>query len=458
MGACPMSASPARRLAFRMLGELRRREAYAHEVLSALLSESDLSPADRSFATRLAYGAVSAEGTLDEVLSRYVKRPASVEPRVTDALRLAAYELLFLDTPRHAAVSQGVELAKEARPQAASLANAVLRRLAEDVPMFPFDDGDATAALARLTAHPAWLVTRLETDIGTQDARVMLEADNEPAPLYLANSAFSGLSGDELTQLAAAAGGVATPCPVPGCFEIAPASAAVSLAAVRDRRLLTTDAAAQLVVSLVPVSAGDTVVEVGAGRGTKSLLLQSRAVAAGGPANIVAVDKDAHKLAVLSRDAETLGVPNITTVAADMLVTGGPGLPAPGSADAVLVDAPCSGLGTLRRHPDKRWRLTPEDIEQLAALGSALLASSAPLVRVGGSLVYATCTVTHLENAAVIRSFLDSDEGTRFAVDPVVDDVPSEWRRFVTEEGYLQTLPERGGPDGHFAARLIRTA
>jgi len=453
-----MSASPARRLAFRMLGEVRRRDAYAHEVLSALLIDSDLSPADRAFATRLAYGAVSAEGTLDEVLARYVKRPASVEPRVTDALRLAAYELLFLDTPRHAAVSQGVELAKEARPQAATLANAVLRRLAEDVPVFPFDDGDATAALARLTAHPQWLVSLLEADIGPADARVMLEADNEPAPLYLANTAFSGLAPEDVESLAAGAGGVATPCPVAGCFEVAPASAAVSLQAVRDRRLLTTDAAAQLVVSLVPAGAGDTVVEVGAGRGTKSLLLQSRAVAAGGVANVIAVDKDAHKLAVLARDAEKLGVSGITTVAADMLVAAGSEMPLAGSADAVLVDAPCSGLGTLRRHPDKRWRLTPDDIAQLAALGSALLAASAPLVRVGGSLVYATCTVTRAENAAVIRTFLDSDEGTRFAVDPVAEDVPQEWRRFVTEEGYLQTLPERGGPDGHFAARLIRTA
>lgn len=172
-----------------------------------------------------------------------------------------------------------------------------------------------------------------------------------------------------------------------------------------------------------------------------------------------AVDKDAHKLAILEKDAERSGVQGIRAYAVDMLLADPSDLVRElGGADAALVDAPCSGLGTLRRHPDKRWRLRESDIADLAALGAGLLARTAMLVSVGGSIVYATCTLSRAENEDVIAAFLASDAGDGFRVDAIEGEVPGDYARFVTPEGFLRTLPEPGGPDGHFAARLVRIA
>ena len=132
------------------------------------------------------------------------------------------------------------------------------------------------------------------------------------------------------------------------------------------------------------------------------------------------------------------------------------GAPAEGTVDAVLVDAPCSGLGTLRRHPEKRWRVHPADIDSLATLGLKLLSEAARLVRRGGFVVYSTCTLAEMENAGVVRAFLESEDGSAFLVDSVAGGVPEAWQRFVTEEGFFRSLPLTDGPDGHFAARLVR--
>jgi 16S rRNA (cytosine967-C5)-methyltransferase len=126
--------------------------------------------------------------------------------------------------------------------------------------------------------------------------------------------------------------------------------------------------------------------------------------------------------------------------------------------DAAFVDAPCSGLGTLRRHPEKRWRIAPSDLTDLGVLGLELLASAASLVRPGGIVVYSTCTVARKENAEVVESFLANELGKEFHIESLDEAVPGEWRRFVTAEGYFSSFPVSGGPDGHFAARLVRRA
>ena len=129
-----------------------------------------------------------------------------------------------------------------------------------------------------------------------------------------------------------------------------------------------------------------------------------------------------------------------------------------GTVDRVLIDAPCSGLGTLRRHPEQRWRIRREDIAPLARLGSDLLSAGARLCAPGGFVVYSTCTLTDRENERVVASFLGSEEGRGFAVSDIVTEVPSEWRELVGADGFFQSLPASGGPDGHFVARLERLA
>ena len=451
-----MTASPARCAARDVVTRVREGSAYAHEVLSATLRRLSLSPEDAGFATRLAYGTLQTSGTLDEAIDRYLggKR---IEPRVRDALRISVYELLFLDSEPRAAVHQGVELVRAARKQAAGLANAVLRRLAEDAPSFPWGDADTDdLALARLNGHPAWLASLWVTELGRETAAAVMAANNEPAPLFLAVNPFAGTIEDARAAVRAD-GAIPQPCELPGCVLATEAGAAVRGRALADGLVIAADAAAQLVARLVGARQGMTIVEVGAGRGTKTLLMQGQAVDSGGPATIYAVDVHDFKSRLLADRLAKFGVPGVVALTGDATDFATiEGAPQPGTVDAVLVDAPCSGLGTLRRHPEKRWRVERADLDSLADLGARLLTSAASLVRQGGFVVYSTCTLAQVENADVVSAFLRSEQGSSFRVDSLQGDVPAEWHRFLTPEGYFRSVPESGGPDGHFAVRLVR--
>jgi 16S rRNA (cytosine967-C5)-methyltransferase len=285
-----VSLSPARRAALAVLRRVREREAFGPETLDAVLRASGLSPQDTAFATRLTYGTLESVGTLDEALDRFLSRPSEVEPAVRDALRLAAYELLFARTPARAAVNEGVDAVKAVRKQAASVANAVLRRLAEAAPTFPWGDPDTDDdALARACAHPRWMVDLFVADLGRERAVEMLRADAEPAPLYLWHNPFAGSIVEALDMLTED-GAAPTLDEPPGCIRVADAQAAVRGRAVATGRVLVTDAAAQVAARLCEPAPGAVVVDLAAVRGTKTAQLQALAVAAGGPADIRALD------------------------------------------------------------------------------------------------------------------------------------------------------------------------
>jgi 16S rRNA (cytosine967-C5)-methyltransferase len=425
-------------------------------VLSAALRSATLEPADAAFATRLVYGVLQTAGTLDEALERYLGH-RRIEPRVRDALRVAAYELLFQSTEPRAAVHQGVELVRAVRPQATGLANAVLRRLAEDAAAFPWGDPDRDdAALARLYGHPRWLADLWIRELGREIAAAVMAADNEPAPLFLAVNPFVGSPEDAWSALVTD-GARPEECVPDGCIVARDAGAAVRGRALADGKVIAVDAAAQLVASLVQPRPAMRIVEIGAGRGTKTLLIQARTTASGGPADILAVDVHAFKSRLLEERLAQLGVPGVTALTADATsLDGATGVPEAGSVDAVLVDAPCSGLGTLRRHPEKRWRVSEDDIASVARLGADLLHAASRLVRVGGFVVYSTCTLANAENGDVIAAFLGSEGGRAFSPDSLGGEVPAEWCQWLASDGSFRALPSPGGPDGHYAIRLRR--
>jgi len=453
----PVSASKARRLAVKVVTRVREREAYAHETLDAVLSAAKPDQRDAAFATRLAYGTVACRGTLDEAIARFVSAPASLEPLVADALAVSAYEILFARTPARAAVSEGVELVRAVQPRAAGLANAVLRRLAEAADAFPWGDVSTdTSALARSLGHPAWLAELWVGELGRETATRVMQADNEPAPLYLAHMPFAGPLDVAIDRLAQD-GAEPAVCELPGCVTAGIASAAIRSEALRQRLFIVADAGAQYAAYVMAPLPGTSIVEIGAGRGTKTLIMAGIAREAGGEVSITAIDTHRFKLDALTQAAQALGVAGITTAVADATEPRDETLPGPQSADSVLVDAPCSGLGTLRRHPDRRWRARPQEIEALAALGARLLESAAALVKPGGFVVYSTCTIARRENAQVVEAFLASEAGRGFGVVPLDAQTPASWTRFVTPEGFFQSLPESGGMDGHFVARLERT-
>jgi 16S rRNA (cytosine967-C5)-methyltransferase len=452
-----MTLAPARRAALRVLKRVRERGAYGPETLDAVLGSAHLGADDQSLATRLAYGTLESIGVLDEVIDRHVPRPKDLEPMVRDALRLATYELLFARTPARAAVHQGVEAVRSARSQAAGLANAVLRAVAQEAPDFPWGDPTADdAVLARGTAHPRWMVDLLVKDLGRETATGVLYADLEPAPLFLWHDPFLGGLDEVMVELEAD-GARPKAGVLPGCIEAQAAAAAVRSRSVESGACIVTDAAAQLAARVVGPHPGRVVVDLAAGRGTKTAQLQSVSVAAGGAAHVYALDVHEFKVKVLTERMARMAVPGVTALVGDATdVSSIAGLPGPGEADAVLLDAPCSGLGTLRRRPEKRWRLVPQEIDALAGLQAVLLGQAASLVRPGGVVVYSTCSLARAENHDVVAAFLGSGDGDGFATRDIRDDVPEEWRRWIGPEGWFQSVPEPGAPDGHFVAAFVR--
>lgn len=450
--------SPARRLAHRVLVRVRERDSYAPQALDAALSDDPLPDSDAALAHRLVYGTLQMQATLDVAIDRVATDPVGIEPRVRDALRLSAYEALFGDTPAHAVVDQGVELVKSVRPRAAPLANAVLRRIVADAAGFPWGDPADPAVLAVQTGHPRWLVEMWLAELGPRVAAKVLAADNTPAPLYVASNPFK-TTFPELVERLRREGAEPSAGPLASSIACGDPSAAVRSGAVRDGHAIVVDAAAQVAPLALGAHPGGLVIDMAAGRGTKSVLIQAMSLAAGAAATIYAIDIHPFKTRVLAERMGRLAVPGVVSLQGDATdTTSVKGLPSGLVADAVLVDAPCTGLGTLRRHPEKRWRIDPSDGPRLASLGGRLLAEACRLVRPGGVVVYSTCSVSRVENGDVVTSFLEGASGSDFRVRRLDGAVPDGWRGAVTAEGWFQSLPSEGGPDGHFVAALERIA
>lgn len=445
-------ASPGRLGALYATQQVRRRKAFAQEVIEATIDRSTLDKQDRAFATLLTLGVVSTSGALDEVINRCLASPRDIKPDVRDALRISTYEIIYLRKSPHAAVDQGVELVRAVAPSASGLGNAVLHRILKCADAFPFGDpAKNLEALALTYAFPVWLTRRLIEDMGAADAVKLMAASNEPAPLFVHVNSLKATDEeiadafDEVgaTLEPASAGGI----DVAGCYRVSNSRA---LADGRIRRLfqqgkiLVSDAAAQAVASCVSNLQGvESLLEVGAGRGTKTIMLQSgRMRSTGKQFDLTSMDSHSFKSNLLEQRAEDYGIQlnNVVTGNATRLDSVLPGK----TFDAVFIDAPCSGLGTLRRHHEIRWRLSEERIDEMAKTGYDLLTSAAGHVNPGGFIVYATCTVTYAENYGVVKSFLESEVGSDFKLAPVND------------KSCFASVLEPGSPDAHFAACFTR--
>jgi len=425
--------------------------------MDTFLARADLPETDRSFVTRLARGVVETAGVLDEALDGWLDRPGRVEPRVRDALRMGAYELLFLSTEPRAVVHQYVDLVRSLRPQAAGMANAVLRKIADAAPEFPWGDVASDAsALARATGHPRWLAKQILQDLGDAAGRMALESALIPAPLFVRVNPFMGSLDEALIVLEEDGAGAEPAWPDELARQLLEPRAAIRGRAVAEGFVIVTDAAAQIAPIAVDVPPGSRILDACAGRGTKTITLQSSAATCGEPARLLALDISPSKTAALARRMTQLRVPSVEALTGDLL---DPDLAAQlglESFDAVLLDAPCTGTGTMRRHPEIRWALTAADVARLATLQRALLARAASLVKPGGRLVYSTCSVLCAETVDVIGDFLEGEHGAGFESSPVERLVPKQFSRFLTPEGWFRSWPEPAGVDGHFVARMVR--
>jgi 16S rRNA (cytosine967-C5)-methyltransferase len=447
--SAPPREDPARAAAADLLAAVRERGAYANLALPAILAEHGLAGRDAALATELGYGSCRTAGQLDAVLAACGDRPlADLDGPVLDALRLGAYQLLHTRIPSHAAVSATVDLVRSGpRPHASGYVNAVLRRVAErDLPVWverlaPAEGTDPLARLALATAHPRWIVTALHDALGSDadsDLAAALDADSRPAAVHLV--ARPGiLDRDALIAETGGEPGRWSPYAVylPSGSPGAVASVARGAAGVQDE-------GSQLVAAALADAALDGPdrrwLDLAAGPGGKAALLGALAAQRG--ATLAAVETAPHR-ADLVRSA-TAGLP-VTVHTADGR---DPGLES-GSFDRVLLDAPCTGLGALRRRPEARWRRTEADVGPLVRLQRELLASAARLVRPGGVVGYVTCSPHLAETAGVIARRPESLE-------------PIDARRYLPEMPELgpgptvQLWPHRHGTDGMFLAVLRR--
>ena len=449
------SASPARQAALRVTSIVRERDAFAQELIHKYIDSSRMSREDRAFATRLTLGVVSSYGTLDDVINRCLDRVSDINDDVRDALRISTYEIIFLKKEPHAAVSQGVELVKTIAPKASGLANAVLRRIADKAHKFPFGDPRTDIeAFARLHAFPEWLAKRALLDLGPEATRDYLAGSNEPAPLFVAINAAKADESEVVETIVAAHGDpVAVSVngeDIPGCYCLSEGRVLFDGRVrhmIQTGQLLVSDASSQQIARLVLTEEKPaSLLEVGAGRGTKTVLIQSDAQRRYGSQidEYVTVDNLEFKTNITAERAEEYGIHVSESITGDATVLDD--VVGERAFDVVFIDAPCSGLGTLRRHPEIRWRLNPEKIDEFAKTGLALLKSASTHVTPGGSIVFSTCTITRAENIDVVKAFLASDEGASFALAPI-GGAPC-----------FNPALKPGSPDAHFAVRLVKAA
>lgn len=445
------AGTEARRLAWQVLSAVER-GAFADAALGAALRSTRLAPRDRALAVRLVYGVLAWQALLDHVIAQCGRDPQRLDPPLRILLRLGIFQLLRLDrVPEFAAVDTTVELSKEFKGGGASgLVNAVLRRfLREGKPVVLPDRGtDPAGHLALAYSHPRWMVELWLAEIGPVETEALLAANNTAAPTAVRVNRARAEPAAVIEALARARVVARPTSYAADALGIELVGDPAALPGHRDGWFTVQGEASQLVGALVGAAPGDRVLDACAAPGGKSTFIAERLQGRG---MVVAVDRNAAGLRHLHAEASRLGLSTLAALRADAVA---PPLRPQALFDAVLVDAPCSGLGTLRQHPDIKWRRQPASVGELARLQAALLAAGAGHVRPGGALVYATCTISRAENDDVVARFLAGH--AEFVGDDPTPLLPPAARGLIDAGGALRTAPHRDGLDGFYAVRLKR--
>ena len=444
------AAAPARVLAARVLERVETDAAFADLVLEAETARARIAARDVGLATELVYGTLRWQRYLDWIVAPHSRRPLdTLDARVRVLLRMTAYQLLFLArVPAFAAVNDAVTLARGGARGAAEYTNAVLRAFArlgarEREPATP---RDPVEALATHCSFPTWLAARWMARHGAAEAETLMRAMNERPPLAVRANTLR-LSREALAARLAADDDVATRPTTwapEGLVAEHAAGAPGRWRAFAEGACVVQDEASMLVSRMLEPRAGETVIDACAAPGTKTTHLAQLMNNRG---RIIAVDPQPARLERVTAAAARLGVTIVQTIESTVQQLVGAHAP---RADAVLVDAPCTNLGVLRRNPEVKWRRRPEDIGASAARQREIMTAAATLVKPHGRLVYATCSPEPEENVAIIAEFLAAHPGWR--VDP-----PADFPVALDGDGYLRTRPDRHGADAFTAVRLRRS-
>jgi 16S rRNA (cytosine967-C5)-methyltransferase len=413
-----------------------------------------LSGKDRSLLNAIVFGVLRWQAKLDWVIARFSHMaPARMSPSVLNILRMGLVQVMLMDrVPAFAAVSTSVALARRSNPsQAATFVNAILRQAVSHLDQVPFPDStkDPTAALAAGLSFPAWLITRWLDRLGREQTQALCQAFNAMAPLTLRVNTLK-IQRSQMIDALSAAGLPGEPTNFsPHGIRLAGRGRIAALPGLAQGWFQVQDEAAQLVALAADPQPGHKVLDACAGRGGKTghlgQLMQNKGT-------ILAVDKDAGRLKILENEMARLGITIAAALAHDW--TTAPDNTPTGLFDRVVVDAPCSGLGVLRRNPDAKWRFDESHISVCRQRQSLLLDHLAPRVAPGGVLVYAVCSTEPEEGEQVVDGFVAKQ--FEFVVDNLYSHLPEPARALITPAGFIRTFPHRDGMDGFFIACLRR--
>jgi 16S rRNA (cytosine967-C5)-methyltransferase len=461
--------SPSRTIAYEVLRRVEAEGAYASDVLHAELG-SRVSPENAALATEITFGVLRWRRLLDFSLDRQLKKSiAQLDLPVALALRIGLYQIRFLDRiPARAVVNESVELVKRARKvSASSLVNAVLRRasarttdgprepLAREIATLLPPDLPLAERVGILHSHPTWLVDRWLEPLGESRTIAQLEADNR-APHLSCAIHDPARRAEVLAALAATGLRIEPGVLLASAFSLSGGSPARTKA-FSEGLISIQDEASQTIPLLLDVHAGNRVLDVCAAPGGKTPPL---ARAAGAKGIVVAADRHVHRLRAMSKQFQRLALTGVRVVELDATRE----LPFARTFDRILVDAPCSGTGTLARHPEIRWRLRPEQLSEFHALQVAMLSSALKQLAPGGRLVYSTCSLEPEENEKVVEEALAAaPEIKRVAAEEVANTLKAytapgiDPHNLVDPSAQFRTSPAVHKTDGFFAAVLLRT-
>jgi 16S rRNA (cytosine967-C5)-methyltransferase len=451
-----ISANP-RRAAFDILHRIEKERSFADILIDRAVSSGALKGPDRGLLTELVYGVLRRQGTLDHVINQFSRQKTErLERNVLILLRLGLYQLLYLDRiPVSAAVNETVELAKALAPRASGLVNALLRRAdrERDAIRYPDPVKEPVAYLAARYSHPQWIVKEWLEQLGREEAKSLASAMVEPPPLTLRANTLK-LSRDQLIARLAESGVTAAPLHYsPVGAQVTTRVPLASLAEFREGLCTIQDESSQLAAIFLAPKPGERVLDLCAAPGGKATHLAQIMENRG---SITACDSAERKLALIDDNAKRLQIGIIRTVHLDagrplsqaMLERLGAG-----SFDRILVDAPCSGMGVIRRNPDGKWWKSSDDLGEITHRQKAILAGSADLLDRQGLILYATCSTSRKEDEEVVADFLSKRPD--FVLEDLREHFP-EWGELFTDTGCFRGWPHRHGMDGFFAARLRR--
>ncbi len=444
------SANP-RQAACETLLRIRKEGGFADRLIDSELSNGILQGPDRGLYAELVYGVLRRQGTLDHILQQLLEKPMiELDPQALIILRIGLYQLTNLDRiPESAAVNESVNLAKLITPGTSGLINAVLRnylRRRETI-SFPDMNTNPAAAIAARHSQPEWLVEQWIEQLGAAEAQQLAEASSQQPLLTLRVNTLRS-SRDELLQEFEKQGVEAAPCRFStDGISLTGRHTISTLPGFEAGLFAVQDEASQLAGRLLGAEPGERIWDACSAPGGKSCHIAGQMDDQG---ELIATDISRSKLTLVQDNARRLGISCLSTAVADLHQ---PETFPDGSFDRILLDAPCSGLGVIRRNPETKWRLFSGDVTRLAAVQKTLLKNAATRLKPGGTLLYSTCSTSEAENELVVEDFLLHHPG--FVLENLNDLFP-DWNDLIAFYGMFRVWPHRHGMDGFFAARIKR--